>query len=61
MKNNNLLDVTDEVMEKNIVTLIEDEDLNISGAGTPAGITVVITIGGLLQVTTACTSRCWRP
>lgn len=60
MKNNNLLDVTDEVMEKNIVTLIEDEDLNISGAGTP-GITVVITIGGLLQVTTACTSRCWHP
>ncbi|NLQ75254.1 hypothetical protein [Streptococcus mutans] len=46
-------------MEKNMVTLIEDEDMELAGGSTPAcaigvvGITVAVT-----GISTACTSRC---
>lgn len=64
MKHINLLDISDTEMEKNMVLLIEDEDMELSGASTPACAAVVSAISAisaLFQVTTACTTRCYRP
>lgn len=46
----------EELIEKNLVTLIEDEEKYYG-----ASITVSITIASLLTITSACTSSCWKP
>ena len=66
--NNNLSRVDEtKLVEKNIVTLIEDEDVNVSGASTPgcalasaiSGVSASITaVSALFGVTTACTKSC---
>lgn len=61
MNEDNLLDVTEEVMEENMVSLIKDEDFDLSGAGTPAIVSAVTAVSALFQVTTACSTKCWRP
>ncbi|HEL1701855.1 TPA: hypothetical protein TXT45_000426 [Streptococcus suis] len=68
MKHIDLLDISDVEMQKNMVLLIEDEDQELSGASTPACVgavsavvSAVSAISALFQVTTACTTRCYRP
>lgn len=58
-----------KIVEQNMVKLIEDEDVNVSGASTP-GCAVASAISGviasatavsaLLTVTSACTKACKR-
>lgn len=61
---NNIFNMNDtEGVEKNLVTLIEDEDVNLSGASTPACAVSSITaslaaISALFTVTSACTKSC---
>lgn len=65
MKHNNLLNISEEEMQKNMVLLIEDEDQELSGASTPAcawaAVSAVSAVSALFQVTTACTTRCYHP
>lgn len=67
MNENKLLNVTDEIMTKNMVTLIEDEDTELSGASTPviSALTAISTlsagVSALFGSTSACTTRCWHP
>lgn len=51
-----------EMMEKNLVTLIEDEEKYYGGA-TPATPAIMASIGiaSLLGITSNCTSQCWHP
>lgn len=66
--NNSIFDIDDtKDIEKNLVTLIEDEDMNLSGASTPgcalasaiSGVTASITaVSHLFTVTSACTKSC---
>ena len=65
---NNILDMNDtKSVEKNLVTLIEDEDVNLSGASTPgcaaasaiSGVAASLAaISALFTVTSACTKSC---
>ena len=62
MNENNLLNVTDEIMKENMISLIKDEDADLSsGAGYGTVVSTITAVSALLQVTTACTTRCWRP
>ena len=61
MDNDNLLNVNSDMMEKNMVALIEDEDTNYSGASTPwisAISTVTTGFASALSISKACTKRC---
>lgn len=65
MKHNNLMNISEEEMQKNMVLLIEDEDQELSGASTLgcvwAGISAISTVSALFKVSTACTNRCYHP
>ncbi|WP_155970860.1 hypothetical protein [Streptococcus ruminantium] len=69
MKHIDLLDISDVEMQKNMVLLIEDEDQELSGGASTAAcvgavaavVEAVSAISALFQVTTACTTRCYRP
>lgn len=68
MKDIDLLDISDVEMQKNMVLLIEDEDQELSGASTPACVAAVSAVvagvsavSAMFQITTACTTRCYRP
>ena len=49
----------EEMMEKNLVTLIEDEE-KYYGGGTPV-IMASLGIASLLGITSNCTAQCWHP
>lgn len=61
MDYNNLLNVSDKEMEKNMVLLIEDEDQELSGGTAIEAISAISAVTALFQITTACTTRCYRP
>lgn len=62
MNNDNLLNIDSDMMEKNMVALIEDEDTNYSGASTPEWVSAISTgvtaVSSALTVSSACTKRC---
>lgn len=69
MKKDNFKIEDNEVIEENMVKLIEDEDINVSGASTPgcawasaiSGIVASATaVSALFTVTSACTKSCRR-
>lgn len=55
-----------KIVEQNMVKLIEDEDVNVSGASTPgcaasaiSGVVASVTaVSALFTVTSACTKAC---
>lgn len=73
MNYKNVLNASDEDMQKNMVLLIDDEDQEFSGASSPAcaataiisavstTVSSVVAVSAQFQVSTACSTRCNRP
>lgn len=51
----------EELMERNLITLIEDEEQYTGASPILASIGAVTVVATMLGITSNCTSQCWHP